>query len=365
MYIATYAIDISALVCLIWLLYSSTSLNAYRKKPFLIGIILTIIIILAEAGSLYVANDNLSFRGAHIILNIVGFSLTPMIPLVIAFIIDRKILITHKLIIVPTIINIIATFLSPFFKLIFYVDANNQYARGEYFYIFIAVYVINFLFLVINTLIAGKKYNYPITKKLVVLSLFTIVGTSIQLVYPFAYSSWHSVTLSLFLYFLLISEFDSSFDTLTGLYNRATFDKTVKEISNPQDFFIIILDINDFKNVNDTYGHDYGDKVIESVASVIRESFDNRYTCYRFGGDEFSIIGYEKEHDKIEQQLKNMTDSLAKLRQQNTPLPTISYGYSIFKGDEELDFKKIFKEADQQMYYFKNIHKSDLESKIS
>lgn len=361
MYIATYLIDLSALFCLIWLLYSSTSINTYRKKPFLIGILLTIVVILAEAGSLYAANDNLSFRNAHIFFNILGFSLSPLIPIVIAFIIDKKILSTHKFILVPTMINIVITLLSPFFEFIFYVDLNNQYIRGDYFYIFIAVYVLNFLFLVINTINIGNRFNYPITRKLVVLSLFTIVGTSIQLVYPWVYSSWHSVTLALFLYFLLISEFDSSFDTMTGLYNRAAFDKRVKEISNSLDFFIIILDINCFKELNDTYGHDYGDKVIKTVAEVIRNSFDKRYTCYRFGGDEFSIIGYEKNHDRIEQQLKNMTDSLSIIREENTPLPTVSYGFSIFKGDKDLDFQKIFNEADQQMYHFKNIHKADKE----
>jgi|SRR5690554_1967370 len=358
MYFATYLIDIFALLVLIWLLYSSTSLNVYRKKPFLIGVLLTIIIILAEAGSLYVADGSLNLRNAHIFFNILGFSLTPLIPIVIAFIIDKKILISNKFIIIPSIINAVITLLSPIFKFIFYVDANNQYLRGDYFYIFITVYVINFLFLVVSTINVGKKFNYPITQKLVVLSLFTLIGTSIQLIYPQAYSSWHSVTLSLFLYFLLISEFDSSFDTLTGLYNRTAFDKKVKEISNPKDFFIIILDIDNFKNFNDTLGHSYGDKVIETVASVIRESFAKHYTCYRFGGDEFSIIGYEKDENKIEYQLKTMTDSLEEMRKQN-PLPTISYGYSFYKEDEVLDFENIFNEADQQMYHFKKIHKND------
>ncbi|NLZ52352.1 MAG: diguanylate cyclase, partial [Thermoanaerobacteraceae bacterium] len=152
---------------------------------------------------------------------------------------------------VPTFINIVATVLSPVFGFIFYVDANNQYIRGDHFFIFITVYIINFLFLVISTLEVGKRYNYPIMGKMLGLSLFTIVGTSIQVVNPLAYSSWHCITLSLLLYFLLLSEFDSSFDTLTGLYNRAAFDKATKQMIEEKPFSVIIIDINDFKSIND------------------------------------------------------------------------------------------------------------------
>jgi diguanylate cyclase (GGDEF)-like protein len=359
MYIATYSIDLAALFYLIGLLHASTSLNNYRKKPFLISIILTVIIILSEAGTVLASNGSINLRSINIFCNILGFALTPMIPLAITAIFDSRILRTNKLLLVPTLINIVATVLSPQLRFIFYVDANNQYTRGDFFYIFIAAYIINFSFLIVRTLDVGKKYNYPIMWKLVALSLFTIIGTSIQLVYPLAYSSWHSVTLSLFIYFLLMSEFDSNFDSLTGLYNRAVFDKTAKQMVRPKAFSVIILDINDFKSVNDAYGHDYGDTVIKAVAAIIRESFNKHYTCYRFGGDEFSIIGSETNQEKIEYQLRIMTNSLAELRKKVNPLPTVSYGYSIFRGGEKMDFQKNLKEADEQMYYFKKIHKGD------
>lgn len=358
MYIATYIIDIAALFYLMGLLYSSTALNIYRKKPFLIGIILTVIIILSEAGTVFADNGSLNLRDINILCNILGFALTPMIPIAITLIFDRRILRTHKLLLVPTLINIVATVLSPLFGFIFYVDANNQYIRGDYFFIFTTVYIINFLFLVISTLEVGNKYNYPIMRKMVALSLFTMIGTSIQLVYPLAYSSWHCVTLSLFLYFLLMSEFDSSFDTLTGLYNRAAFDKAAKQIVETKGFSVIILDINDFKSVNDTYGHDYGDTVIKAVAAIIRKSFNKHYTCYRFGGDEFSIIGNETDQEEIQYHLRTMTNNLVEMREKGNPLPTVSYGYSIFRGGEKLDFHNNLKEADDQMYHFKKTHKS-------
>lgn len=365
MYVATYIIDIAALLYLARFLYTSTMLNHDRKKPFLMGIVLTVIIILAEAGTIFAGYESVNDRNLNIVSNVLGFSLTPMIPIVIACIFDRGILSKHKLILVPTIINVIATVLSPRFGLIFHVDAGNQYVRGNSFFIFITVYIVNFLLLVVSTIEVGKMYNYPITKKLVALSFFTILGTSIQLVVPLAYSSWHCVTLALLLYFLLMSEFDSSFDTLTSLYNRAAFDKATKQLSKRQAFSVVILDINDFKNVNDTYGHDYGDTVIQSVAAIIRRSFHKHYTCYRFGGDEFAIIGRETNQKKLERRLRLMTKDLAEMRGEGKPLPTISYGYSIFYEGEIFDFHKILKEADAQMYRYKKLHKERLEKKTS
>lgn len=365
MYIATYLIDTAALICLIGLMNSSTALNKVRKKPLLIGIILTMIIILSEAGSIYADNGSLNLRNINIISNVLGFALAPMIPVVITFIFDSRILNRHKFLLVPTLLNVAATVLSPLFSFIFYVDASNQYHRGDYFFIFIAVYIVNFIILVVSTLDMGRKYNYPIMKKLLALSLFTIIGTSIQLVEPLAYSSWHCVTLALFLYYLLLSEFDNSFDTLTSLYNRAAFDKAAKEMIKSKPFSVIILDINDFKNVNDTYGHDYGDRVIQAVASVVRGSFGKFYTCYRFGGDEFSVLSTETDNEKIELQIKTMTDKLKEIRGSDVILPTVSYGYSIFPGGDHLDFNKILKEADDQMYHYKKAHKDRYQQEAS
>jgi hypothetical protein len=215
-YIVVYSINILALLYLLGLLQSGTMLNSYRKKPFVFAIVLTVIIIFSEAGTILASDGSTGLRSLNILCNVLGFALTPMIPIALINIFDINIIKSLKLLQLPTLINIAAVILSPLFKLIFYIDVNNQYRRGEYFFIFVMVYVINFLFLVISTLYTGKKYHYPIKVKVILLSLFSVAGTSIQLVDPLIYSSWHCVTLALFLYFIVMSEFDSSFATLTA-----------------------------------------------------------------------------------------------------------------------------------------------------
>ena len=359
MYMATYALDIASLCFLIGLVYSSIVLSAYRKKAFLIGIVLTIIIILAEAGTVLTGDENYSFRSINILFNLLGFALTPVLPLVLTMVFDRGFFRKYRILLAPTVINLIVTLFSPISGFVFYVDANNHYFRQDYFFLFIIVYTINLLILFNRTIEVGKQYNYLFLRKMVALALFTLIGTSFQLISPLAYSSWHCVTLSLFLFFLVMSEFDSNFDQMTGLYNRAAFERAKNHIGEDEEFCVILIDINDFKSVNDTYGHEYGDDVIKTVATKIRKSFDKNYTCYRYGGDEFTIIGKETDVRKIDYQLKKMESNLSEIREHENPLPTVSYGYSVFRRGENLDFNKILKDADDQMYHFKKTLKGD------
>lgn len=221
---ATYLIDIFALCYLCGVMRSSTMMKSKRIKPFTIAIALALVSTLSEIGAI-LASEQSDLRTLHILCNAVGFALAPMIPLALIAIFDVKLLGRHKEILLPTAINLFAVALSPVNGKIFYVNAANQYFRGEFYPIFVAVYVFNLLMLLFYTLYITRKHRYPIIGKVASLLLFTIVCTIIQIAYPTAYSTWHCVTVSLVLYYLLMSDFDSSFDALSGLFNRISFDK--------------------------------------------------------------------------------------------------------------------------------------------
>ncbi len=354
---AAYILDIVALCYLGGLLITGTMVNFYRKKPFLYAIGLTIVIILAEAMTILAGNAQWGMRNVQIVFNVIGFSLTPLIPIALSAIFDTEFLRSNKWLLIPTLVNAVAALLSPLYGIVFYVDAGNQYVRGDFFLLFVAVYIFNMLFLVFSTLRVAYRNHYPITRKVIALTFFTVAGTSIQILEPSLYFSWHCVTLSVFLYFTLLSEFDSSFDPLTGLYNRAAFDKIPKQTTNQKAFSIVVLDIDDFKNVNDSYGHDYGDTVLKTVAAVIRDSFDKHFVCYRIGGDEFSVIGSVTDPERIAYHLENMTNALAEKRAIDSHLPTVAAGFSIFHGGKAAEYQKYFNDADDQMYKDKRRHK--------
>ena len=75
--------------------------------------------------------------------------------------------------------------------------------------------------------------------------------------------------------------------------------------------------------------------------------------------NEFSILSRETDPDQIETQLKTMTTALNDVRENGIALPTVSYGYSIFHGGEDLDIHRALKEADEEMYRYKKVHKAE------
>ena len=90
-------------------------------------------------------------------------------------------------------------------------------------------------------------------------------------------------------------EFMSVLDGLTGLYNRRQFEIGLEQEYNrtkrhPSDFSLAILDIDFFKKVNDTYGHQYGDYVLKTVASLMKQAFRKTDLLYRYGGEELIMI---------------------------------------------------------------------------
>lgn len=356
-YIVLHIIDIIALFFLACLLHNNNALRVNRKNYFLLGILITIVVILADIGTTFVYDGSADLRNLNILFNVFGFVLTPIIPIILIAIFDRNIIKKYFLLIIPTLLNTVAVILSPIYGLIFYVDLYNNYSRGSVFLLFIVVYIFNIMLLLSCVLSASKKFLYPIKWKIYCLSLFTLVGTSIQLLFPTVHSSWHCVTISLFLLYILLSEFDGSFDRLTQLYNRASFEKKSQQLNDKKALSVVVIDIDNFKEINDKYGHDYGDIVLKEVAAIIKNSFNEKCTCYRMGGDEFYVICKDIKEEELIKMLKNMGEKLRKERLSDNCLPTVSYGYSIFESGTTFNFTKILKEADDKMYYYKQLKK--------
>lgn len=145
----------------------------------------------------------------------------------------------------------------------------------------------------------------------------------------------------------------SEVDELTGLFNRGAFDKLVNDLQMESPFSIIFSDIDDFRNFNNHYGHDVGDKVLTKVSDVIKSSVRVKDSVYRYGGEEIVIILRDCDEksariiaEKIRVNVMNMN---------NDPYPkiTLSLGVSTFTDDGK-DIKQLVKSADDALLNAKN-----------
>ncbi|WP_160685809.1 diguanylate cyclase [Clostridium sp. C2-6-12] len=157
----------------------------------------------------------------------------------------------------------------------------------------------------------------------------------------------------------------SRYDKLTGVYNRRYFEtllnKALNEANNfSQEFVICTLDLNDFKEINDVYGHDSGDKVLVQFAKIFKSELSKEDIFGRVGGDEFSIIFRNKDR----RQVKNIINRIYMAFENsvihlNDDIKKISFAYGISQfPDDSIDAEELLKIADKSMYDEKRRMKS-------
>ena len=159
-------------------------------------------------------------------------------------------------------------------------------------------------------------------------------------------------------------------DSLTGVYNHGYFLKLLSEqaeesIKNDSPLSVIMLDIDYFKQYNDTYGHLLGDRVLTSLCSIIQHNIKQADAVGRWGGEEFviSLPGADgKEALKI---AKRISETMKALRvedhdQRTVPIPTISQGISVFCRDAD-EIYRLIDIADKRLYIAKKRGRDQIE----
>lgn len=146
-------------------------------------------------------------------------------------------------------------------------------------------------------------------------------------------------------------------DSLTGLLNRRTFDEELaEEFSRLQrrrsKYSVLMLDIDKFKNLNDTYGHAFGDTVLRSLAQCCKDNIRLHDTLARIGGEEFSIISphnSQKAAQKMAEKLRQRIEDLSFECEGQTLKVTVSIGVSEVDF-EDYDHTSVLERADEAMY---------------
>lgn len=158
-------------------------------------------------------------------------------------------------------------------------------------------------------------------------------------------------------------DYDIDIDSLTQIYSRKYFlellEKSISERRKDEKLALIIFDIDDFKKVNDTYGHIIGDQVLYDFGQkLLNNCEEDSCVCGRLGGDEFGIISKNKDVKFILSKISNLRKELRrKPYKKNYPID-ISYGFVIIEGDSKTYSKELIDRADKLMYQLKKQRKS-------
>ncbi len=143
-------------------------------------------------------------------------------------------------------------------------------------------------------------------------------------------------------------------DPMTGVLNRRGFDQILNSMEKDRrDFALILVDIDNFKGINDTYGHEVGDVILKRVSRFLAEGFRSIDHVCRIGGDEFAVIMLDVTSDlgyTIEDKISEINRQLA-IHETNVPAVSLSVGAAFM--DRKNPGESLFKDADLALYYVK------------
>lgn len=342
-------------------------------RLFLTLMYLTILILILEIFSVVLNSGKyINFIVAHKLVNTLGFALTPIVPVVATLYTYKKVnkfkrvpIGKFSCLAIPLVINGVLSLGSYYFNWIFAITDENLYLRGPLFFV---SPVTSYFYYLIHLLFLYTSRNRISKEQLVVISSLTLAPAvlSIFQLYYFIYLTiWNSVGIAVVFNYIYIMHAQAKQDPLTGLGNRMAYDEYLEILNRKSNIVLSVvnIDLDDFKNINDVFGHQEGDKALKSFARQLEAVFGGMGAVIRLGGDEFILLLKERRRARLEKHVKLLNDKLDAYNKNNN-LPyriQFSYGIAIFDHsyDNVYDFMrssdKLMYEDKQKKMFQKNV----------
>ncbi len=260
----------------------------------------------------------------------------------------------------PMIVSTVLLVITLFEPLVFQLSPDNVYARGPAIWVNLAVSYAVLLYVVY---MAARKRHELQTRLITAILLFAAipaVGALVQMLFLGVLTIWPLMAIVIVLTYVFLENYNASIDHLTGLFNRIRVDEYVHSLMDGrQPFGIVVVDLDDFKAINDNHGHHQGDKALMLFAMAMGEVFRDDRMLARFGGDEFLVVTRSTDHAEIAALEDVLAKRVEELRRQagHDFDVTFSFGYSVYDPASATTYEQLFITADQQMYMRKRANK--------
>ena len=262
-----------------------------------------------------------------------------------------------------TAINLLMSASSLYTGWFYIIDENNYYHRGSIWWVPAVLsfaYAIYAMSMVLNWAKKNRlnsKSEKELFGRLFLLPILPCLGYLIQGALPGTAWIFPCTTLTILINYIAIQNGQMSRDHLTGLYNRGhleTFiNNQIRNLKKGNSAFLILLDLDYFKAINDTYGHLTGDDALISAAKLLRDHCKRkRDFVVRLGGDEFVIIGKCEDVSTVQKIIERMNKEIADFNAKGKKPYQLSFsvGYAIGEAGTNTTLDKLINVADQMMY---------------
>jgi diguanylate cyclase (GGDEF)-like protein len=164
---------------------------------------------------------------------------------------------------------------------------------------------------------------------------------------------WPCITAVLLYSYFLIVQSDTRIDSLTGIGNRYSFNEFTDKLArhkSGESWAVVMIDMDHFKAINDTFGHMEGDNALRDMAAIIKSSIRKADFAARYGGDEFVLA--TRMENGIADLMNSIKDAIAKHNKKNQRPYTIdiSYGFGVYTADGKQPIEGFLNHIDELMY---------------
>ncbi len=278
----------------------------------------------------------------------------------------RRLMVWYSL---PVLINLVLSLLSIRYGILFRIGADNTYTRAPFLWL---SFVLSYLLLGVALvrvlhgnwkLRRAKKWSYNIAIipgrrgmcALEIFPLIPLVGGLLQVHYAYVTVVWLSTVLALLVLFINEQNVEIATDPLTGLYNRKQTDIYLQNLLQSNlgydQLCLMIIDVDNFKRINDEFGHLKGDQALRVLASAMRAECDKRTFFSRYGGDEFVICALGSNPETLYQLPQRLNRWLAEYCQ-SMKLPfSLSVSAGVAQWDQTMNgLDALYAQADAKLY---------------
>jgi diguanylate cyclase (GGDEF)-like protein len=306
--------------------------------------------------------------------NFVVFALQPIIPATWVmyahlniFQDEERTLKLRKPLLLIVIFNFILVILTQFTGWFYVIDAENIYQRGPFYLISvlfaISLVIVAFIMILMNKdKVEERHYN-----SLLFFALPPVISIFLQIhIYGISFML-NAIVISLLIILLNIQNQSMYTDYLTGIYNRKWLDYAINQRINrsnaKQSFAAILIDLDEFKTINDTYGHDVGDKVLQSLTQVFKSCLGSESLLARYGGDEFYIILNTGNKDILQRTIEQLRNCMKDYNETNARgfKLSISVGSIVYDPQSNWSVADFQKKVDELLYLNKRNKKINKE----
>ena len=348
-YDATILMTIFSLAILLtFILRSNLVIKAVKKGFMLILLCVCLAAVFEWVG--VITDGNVKLKVLHMIAKSLELSITPFVPFILGTSL-QKTKAKHDLYVLSILsLHALVQFSSIFLNTTFYIDNNGIYHHADAYFIYYLAIILGITYLAYYMIKLNIDYQGTNNLTLFLIIVFVIFGVVIQIINSEVRVVWLVVAICSILFYIYYVSLILRIDDLTGLLNRRVFDIYVESKSKAKG--ALFFDINKFKQVNDEYGHQYGDASLLQVAKSIKKIYGKYGYCYRIGGDEFCVI-LNKPVENMEMLKLDFLNDLAKERLKDKNLPDVAVGYALYDPNT-MTMKEAINLADQSMYDDKN-----------